>query len=128
MTDKQPTKEQVRKFWEKCGFKPQPNAWGDTYWLYPDKLRTTALPPIDLNNLFKYAVPKMINFHSMGHPFTVSLISGWGEWSGDYGCEITNPTNWKEGCHSSRYSLAFNQDPALALFWACYQAFGLEAG
>ena len=61
-----PTDEQIKKFWERCGF------WQYTIWhgfmgltshkewidpkgdIYGDNL-----PPIDLNNLFKYAVPKL---------------------------------------------------------------------
>jgi len=66
----QPTKEQVRRFWEQCGFKFSHLAsvhnffLGDTgekvkFWLYPDG-NCDILPPIDLNNLFKYAVPKLL--------------------------------------------------------------------
>jgi len=74
-----------------------------------------------LGFLFKYAVPKVIYLKGYGHPFTVSIISGWGDTSGDYGVEIANPTLWKKGHSTSRYVLEFSQDPALALFWALYK-------
>ena len=44
-----PTEEQVRKFWEWCGL-PY-GGYGNL-----DRQKAKSLPPIDLNNLFKYAV------------------------------------------------------------------------
>ena len=66
MSDKQPTKEQIQKFWEWCGFhfqtldelKPKYRHPANLRWVYPDG-DTGGLPAIDLNNLFKYAVPKL---------------------------------------------------------------------
>lgn len=71
--DTQPTQEQVQKFWEWCGFKRLPEGRSGYHfehgqkvmnWMPPgakDDLSTWQsldyTPPIDLNNLFKYAVP-----------------------------------------------------------------------
>ena len=54
-----PTEAQIKEFWERCGFK-RVNWKGWRGWEYPDLGATTELPSIDLNNLFKYAVPKAI--------------------------------------------------------------------
>ncbi len=62
----EPTKAQMQEFWGKFRFKhPTPrqapmardvNEW----WLYPDGDILVELPPIDLNNLFLYAVPLVL--------------------------------------------------------------------
>lgn len=72
-------KEEIKEFWEWCGFtyidKKLNERWiftpegtnqkievyGDRY-ITPNKSSVVGwLPMIDLNNLFKYAVPKLIN-------------------------------------------------------------------
>ena len=68
--------------------------------------------PNDLNACYEWLVPKIIE--RTGHPFTLSLISGWGE-CGEYGAEISNPTRWREGHNTSRYALEFDNNPALAI-------------
>ena len=63
---KRPTQEQIERFWEWCGFKfqtlkelkPQYRHEANRRWLYPTG-ETGGLPPIDLNNLFRWAVPKL---------------------------------------------------------------------
>ena len=69
-----PTQEKIKKFWEWCGFKYQEYlpSFGNIpetreAWLYPDGSKcflssfgtATGLPDIDLNNIVKYAVPKL---------------------------------------------------------------------
>jgi hypothetical protein len=54
--DKQPTDEQIKEFWEWCGFEYAGR--GGYYeniscYKYPDG-KYCELPPIDLNNLFSY--------------------------------------------------------------------------
>lgn len=68
MTDKEPTKEQksipldkeIKKLWEWCGFhRREPNISFD--WWSPDNHHWGSnLPVLDLNNLFKYAMPDTI--------------------------------------------------------------------
>lgn len=99
---KEPTEEQIKRFWEWCGILQggrvfigdNPNA--KVYnWHYPDGLTTLKLPKLDLNNLFKWAVPKL-------HYVSLSFQPCW-KWN--YLAEA-------DGC-------SFNgQDPTLALFWA----------
>ena len=50
---KQPTKEQIEEFWKWCEVMPEDYEYGfvSSIPLYP---------PIDLNNLFKYAVEKVM--------------------------------------------------------------------
>lgn len=106
---KKPTEEQIQIFWEWCGFyQDATKEWdGDGYyvhtgWYSPNKKECCGLPDIDLNNLFKYAVPKLSMY------------------------ELNSYNN--DGIHSAWISLeldgwhkcATSQDPALALFWAIY--------
>ena len=83
------------------------------HWQYPDSSNHEYLPELDLNNLFRWAVPKISRIHGIGRNTQMRLVSGWGDMSGDYGAEIVEM--------GKRLYLAFNQDPALALFWAIYQ-------
>jgi len=68
-----PSEEQIKRFWEYFGFKFVETASGKKIGklfdadvidscvvaVYPDGYRDTEHPVIDLNNLFKYAVPKL---------------------------------------------------------------------
>ncbi len=66
MVSNQPTQEQIKEFWEECGFhfqdlselKPQYRHEGNRRWVSPLG-EIGGLPDLDLNNLFKYAVPKL---------------------------------------------------------------------
>ncbi|KKN09105.1 hypothetical protein LCGC14_1050160, partial [marine sediment metagenome] len=51
-------------------------------------------PPIDLNNLFKYAVPKLVDIE--GRHRTTLILENWA------------------------LEVVYKGDPALALFWAIY--------
>ena len=66
MKEKQPTEGQIKEFWEWCGFKfYQPVKGGaidvidpeGNVYLSPSKM---AVPELDPNNFFKYAVPVAI--------------------------------------------------------------------
>lgn len=104
----QPTNEQIQWFWEQCGLEEEWEKWtGIKHFWWEDEegdkiSDSEEPPPIDLNNLFKYAVPKMEG---------VSLHYE----DGFYGAEVLqNDTDYG-------YS---GKDPAPALFWAIYKAFG----
>ena len=66
----------------------------------------SELPPIDLNNLFKYAVPKLDGL-------TLTTY-----YKADYGidgfCACVDSKTNTSGDHD-------HEDPALALFWAIYE-------
>ena len=120
---KQPTKEQIQWFWERCGFvgdylplidhsvdPPQMYA-GHWCFLFPDgtSVRVGHLPPIDLNNLFKYAVPKMgyVNIQ-----FSDQYSDVIPQFSATASIRFADNHIWAD------------EDPALALFWAIYKALG----
>lgn len=115
----QPTDEQIRKFWEWCGFD---YVGGYTIeWIAPDTTLTfDALPAIDLNNVFKWAVPKL---------FTWSLGKGW-KLCSDTEIRATGEVE----AHVQLASFnnpeflgdASNKDPALALFWAIWKVIEYE--
>lgn len=111
-SNKQPTQKQIKKFWEWCGFARLPEGnRGYHYeqtvktmnWLPPYETEIYAsisfLPAIDLNNLFKYAVPKL----------SAGCLLWYGENKG-YGAVINLPHRESE-----------SDDPALALFWAIWE-------
>ena len=60
---KEPTQEQIKEFWEYFGIEFQIMAGGTNGYLYWRKSGTElwepGWPDIDLNNLFKWAVPKL---------------------------------------------------------------------
>lgn len=101
-----PSDNQIREFWEWCGFhfqkleelKPQYRHEGNLRWVFSSG-EIGGLPPIDLNNLFKYAVPKLrqVNLVYLGQQFHAEV------WKGiSYGKEA-------------------GFDPTLALFWAIWE-------
>ena len=102
MVDKQPTQEQVKEFWEWCGFKLSVKVVvsGDgperIYYeaIYPDGTKRLR-PLIDLNNLFKYAMAKLDQSRYYKALSSIFLK---------------------------------NDDPALALFWALWQVKEVKNG
>ncbi len=60
----EPTQEQIKEFWEWCGFEEvqyldKRGKVCGTHWAHPLAIGggSGSLPVLDLNNLFKYAVP-----------------------------------------------------------------------
>ena len=106
-----PTKEQIKEFWEGYGFvneitrSPSLSGFGgdDVYnWTRPDKvIHSKELPPIDLNNLFEYAVPDGTY---------VSFTPG-----GNCTIKLTDNRVFQNSPVRARIDLA------LALFWALWQ-------
>lgn len=97
---KEPTEAQRKEFWEWCGLSQ--NHWTKA-WFIDANTKANPQPNIDLNNLFKYAVP--------GLGFDIKFI----EWvDGCFEVELL------EGEHT-RVAVAKDEDPALALFWALWE-------
>ncbi len=109
---KEPTEAQVKEFWEWCGFKRLPEGKKGWHyertvkvmnWLAPDQteyfMSLPYLPRIDLNSLFKYAVPKVGKWELGLLPNGKVYATVLGE-----GQQILHK--------------AYDNDPALALFWA----------
>ena len=105
---KQPTEAQIKEFWEWCGFGQNTTYGEGQFYNYPDG-GSARLPELDLNNLFKYAVPKVA--------MPVMLSTYLGE------TEAILPAYFpdEEDLMSEPLSIK-NNDPALALFWAIKEA------
>jgi len=120
----EPTKEQIQWFWEQCEFKFQKsdrNRVGT--WVYPNYECEWSLPSIDLNNLFKYAVPKLRTIHNdLKVLFVFGSVSRCAifKWDKKY----SRKKNFEWLLIGERT----DDDPALALFWAIYKALGGENG
>ena len=86
-----PTREQIKEFWERCGIKSYPHTGHEDDYQYPNK-HWGKQPIIDLNNLWKYAIPQLCKEYQNWH----SLLYDWvDEW----------------------VDLGSDKDPALTLFW-----------
>ena len=124
---KEPTEEEIRRFWEWCGFgivkaKDYEPDWISSYsefqfgWRYPDGSLKSDLPSLEgveaLGNLFKYAVPKVLR---LGYaPYIHPIRRGW--------CANVTWLEWLVGKRRDRVTNSkfevVDKDPALALFWA----------
>jgi len=112
----EPTEEQIRKSWKWCGFYEEDgmgvtDADSNIYYRYiytPTGELIERYPPIDLNNLFKWAGLKLdhIQLH-------------WDRRAGKSGCHISYNAR-------SYYSYGGGQydNPALVLFWAIWEVIG----
>ena len=97
-----PTEEQVRRFWRWCGFSVD----GVGIYHCPDGISEVRYSPkIDLNNLFKWAVPKLRD------EYYVQICTYYHD--GEYLAQVDSAM--KQG------GVAVNKDPALALFWAIWE-------
>lgn len=118
----EPTREELKKFWEWCGFEFGIETSYEKYddyrehevFYYPNLRRMRGeqlyhLPSPDLTNLFKYAVPKL-------DAHTLSKQEG----------EAEHKASVKFNGRSS--GIVYNADPALALFWAIYQVMEADNG
>ncbi len=118
-----PAQERIKRFWEWCGFRTEQYFDGNSYcthYLEPDgKEQFRGYPPIDLNNLFQYAMPKLIR-----QGFSISLYYLIGAHKED-----STGEQWVAAIHDDESNVAIYQhssNPALAFFWAIYKAAGLE--
>jgi hypothetical protein len=113
----QPTPAEVEEFWERCDlYAEERGAWsGKKFysWFAPNKLFICDdAPPIDLNNLFRYAVPKLFKDGQGGIEFRY--------YPGGLQCVLT--TEYETGFDiTEAYSDEF--DPAFALFWTIWSVF-----
>ena len=102
----EPTQEQIKEFWTWCEF----DVVGSMC-RYPDdkdKGHWEELPPIDLNNLFKYAVrilERTNNYHYIHFGYNHSS---------------PNITTVQITFLDRLIATGDDDDPALALFWALY--------
>ena len=104
---KVPTEKQIKRFWEWCGF----NFAGDEGYVgFPNGTLHPIgdTPPVDLNNLFKYAVPKLMKTN---------------QWVGMISTQMSKGTQYTFVVYKSGDIIgdSDNTDPALALFWAIWK-------
>ena len=104
---KEPTDAQVKEFWGKCGFAFHDGSGWMYGWYQEDKLVGQDIK-LDLNNLFKYAVPFLIEelANSMAQKGAVDL---------DF-CRLWMMKRWLRAWNDDP------GDPALALFWVIREA------
>jgi len=102
--------QELQEFWEWCGFYRwnSPNDYIARNWWHnpdPNNNDSHSLPPIDLNSLFRYAVPKVDNVRLIMNvaPSGDVFWNGEVEYSGSEG-KVTH------------------EDPALALYQAIQKA------
>ena len=116
MTDK-PTEAQIKEFWEWCGFVEEYEAGTNAWWVKaPDSRGDVNYPPIDLNNLFKYAVPNWItgiefSWGDEAHTTTICKV-----WYGIYAGLGQNTQQLRQDFYEAE-----GNTEALALFWALWQ-------
>jgi hypothetical protein len=120
--NKEPTQEEIKRFWDWCGFwydKSQTTGLVmDIGWRNPDGkvlngCHISYLPSINLNSLFKWAVPKL-SLDKMRGKIEFSLYNNkWKCILGDYGS-----SDWGSGWQTDVFQVEFAETPALALFWA----------
>ena len=131
MNNNKPTEEQIKRFWEWCGFifdgitdyGKFKNYYEHEVFYYPNSSvswQLHYLPKIDLNNLFKWAVPKLrdkdiawelrncvLKIRGEYQDFTMAKLM----WNEKAFWKFTN----------LKWSIEADKDPALALFWAIYK-------
>ncbi len=112
-----PTDEQVKEFWEKLGVKGEYYVH-DTFGEFGGRVTGMKYPPIDLNNLFKYAVPKLLG----GDRYLFITFDVTSNEAGLVACEISTLRFSDEGATRIKWEASDN-DPALALFWAIWAVF-----
>lgn len=104
MADKKPTQEQIKEFWEWCGFTFTPN-FDDPSIIEESRspIGERLNPPLDLNNLFKYAVPKSINQMKVN-------------WEERHDTILTECGAYDNLFRAWWWKIVADEDPALALF------------
>ena len=101
--------EQTQPFWKKWGFREETKVESQRswkVWIYPDGQISTILPPIDLNSLFTYVVPRL---YELGYYYELF------QWNNGQHKAIINKraSGW-----SVTVSDATSTDPATAFFLA----------
>lgn len=103
---KDPTEAQIREFWKRCGLRCL-----EPYWIDEDKdiafygeTKSELIASLDLNNLFKYAVPKL-------HAWTMGSCPD-GDICAVAVIKVGGDYHRGEACSA---------DPALALFWSIWE-------
>ena len=97
------TQEQIKEFAEWCGFTDIRIFGGRPGWDGTSPDGEFRAVEIDLNNLFRYAVPKLTSCNMVRH------LNPYG-YTFEFKCNI-----------AERYCIVEDKDPALALYWAIWE-------
>jgi hypothetical protein len=96
------TEQEIKELWEWCGFEIWDNPFG-LYVKFPDELRALHVDQsIDLDNLFKYAVPKITDLET--YTLVMTVRQG-----------ITNVSIMPNYQGKEKGSYTWGKDPAEAL-------------
>jgi len=99
--------KELQEFWLRCGFRYERRERRNSHWhcwVSPDGKEEMTYPPLDLNNLFKYALPtkEIPSFHLSYEYYLSGYI---------YRAKVCHRSGiWREGQHQT--------DPAQALYHA----------
>ena len=108
-----PTEEQIKELWRWCGFGMD----GVGIWHCPGGIREYgAMPKPTLDNLFKWAVPKL---QEINNEILVRFMFGSVNRAGVY--QWTKRYSRKKNFEWLELGAASDKDPALALFWAIWK-------
>ena len=117
--NKRPTDEQVKEFWEWCGWYIKASPTGTPYWYHPllgkDRWSGQFPIPIDLNNLFKYAVPKLTKDYTH-----LDILFEYGTHGNTTVICVISFSNYVTR-QIQTIARIEDKDPALALFWAIWK-------
>ena len=121
MTNKQPTQEQIKEFWERCGFEDVfESETGSCYWKAPNGDAGVDLPPLNLDNLFKYAVANKKNTY-MSFEREGNRLFCYGKWEDGYDKECGCPRYIHLESDVDIGDMEYQEACALALFRAIYK-------
>jgi len=114
----EPTEEQIKELWEWCGLEPIKREDSDEVvrWDLPNGGFRFYAPDIDLNNLFKWAVPKLTETYA-----ELRVIFTYGSVMNCSLYRFGKLYSRKKNFQWIRIGEQSDKDPALALFWAIYK-------
>jgi hypothetical protein len=114
------TQEEIKKFWEWCGFEPISHLGQIVSWRYPNKDRRAYLPQITPNSLFKYAVPKLLKDDKYPQLTEIILdpLEGWTVY-------LRYRSLHDDGCVEREEVSITHSTPAIALFRAIQEVIKL---
>ena len=119
----EPTEEQIKELWEWCGFTCTGDPKGET-WHHPDWELCGKdwwnIPHLDLNNLFKYAVPKLTENGKYPYLKAIEIEPAMCD-ELNFTCYLYYEALHDDGFVEREESQGYSSDPALALFWAIYK-------
>ena len=116
-----PTETELREFWEWCGLEPvlyKDPPYDVVYWKKDNE--AVWLLDIDLNNLFKHAVSKLLICDKYPHLTELALDPAMCDTQMWY-CYLRYDSLHDDGFIEREEIQSSSEDPAIALFWAIHK-------